>query len=154
MSEYEIRTIDAGSAIDLRTALLRGEVGPSGPEAADRSEGALHVGGFRGETLLGVASLHPQAMPGSHQVGAWRLRAVAVEHGHRGRGLGALLVERCAEHVALQDAAVLWCYTPAGSFGFFERQGFARHGDPIDLDKAPFYLAYAEVAPLDRSWAL
>lgn len=110
---------------------------------------------FHDETAVGVASIHPQGMPGGYKTHAWRLTGVAVEFGHRGVGVGALLVERCLEHAADMDAQVAWCLAPAGVFGFFEQLGFRRSGDPIDdPERGPHYLVYQELGPLTRSWAL
>ena len=155
MAGYEIRTVDMSTIAALRSALLdpgnaRIDVGPG-----DEHEAARHVGVFHDGVLVGVASIHPQAMPGALTAGAWRLSGVAVEHGHRGRGNGALLVERCLEHAAESDATAVWCVAPAAAFGFFERLGFGRHGDPMDGPVGgPRYLLQRRVQQLRRSWAL
>jgi predicted GNAT family N-acyltransferase len=140
MSEYEIRSVDPTEAQGLRRAVLT-------PTAlADRSRSidddapsTLHVGGFRGEHLAGVASIARRRSPDEPGDGTWRLHGVAIELGHRGWGLGAQLLQRCLEHAASHQARFVWCDVPAGTFGFFERFGFHRVGDPFTVDSAPHY---------------
>jgi len=156
VSDYEIQAIEAAEARPLRRALLH----PSLPLAAvdyeaDHHPAAFHVGAFKDGVLVGVASTHPQPMPGSHTMGAWRVRDVAVEHGHRGRGVGAWLLERCLAHTSTHQGTVVWCTARVGAFGFFERMGFARSGPPIeDPEEGPQYTMYADVPVLERSWKL
>lgn len=156
MSDYDIRTIGSDIAIALRTALLdRSADGLADRTPGDDSPTARHIGAYYEGTLVGVASIHPQSMPGGYTAGAWRLTGVAVEHGHRGYGVGSLLVGKVLEHAASADSRVVWCFAPAGAFGFFQRHGFNRSGEPMEsAEGGPQYLLFAEVGPLRRSWAL
>jgi len=156
MSDYEIEVIEPAEARPLRRALLHPE---SAPEAVDHPgdthPAARHVGAFKDGLLIGIATIHPQPMPGATRTGAWRVRDVAVEHGHRGRGVGALLLERLLEHAAEHEGVVAWATVRVAAFGFFERYGFLRSGAPIDdPDDGPQYLMHAGVRPLHRSWNL
>jgi GNAT superfamily N-acetyltransferase len=140
MSEFEVRPIKAQAAGPLRSALLRAE------EADDAGgvSGALHLGGYRNGRLVGFASVAPQRAPGDAGPGAWRLRAIAVDHGHRGYGLGGLLLRRCLGHAAAQGARLVWSRVPAAVYGFFEHHGFERSGDPFEgPDRLPHYLVVA-----------
>lgn len=155
MSDYEIESIAAAEARPLRRALL---YPGARPEAADHPgdthPSALHLGAFKDGLLVGVATIHPQPMPGATRTGAWRVVDVAVEHGHRGRGVGALLLERLLEHAARHEGVVVWASVRVGAFGYFERCGFARSGPPLDDPaEGPQYLMHAAVRPLHRSWA-
>ncbi|MEX0825348.1 MAG: GNAT family N-acetyltransferase [Acidimicrobiia bacterium] len=157
MSDYEIQRIEAAEARPLRRALLHPTQPPGAVDyEADHQPVALHVGAFKDGVLVGIASVHPQPMPGSHSTGAaWRVRDIAVEHGHRGRGVGAWMLERCLEHVSTNSGVIIWCTARVGAYGFFERMGFARSGPPIeDPAEGPQYTLYAEVPPLERSWKI
>jgi ribosomal protein S18 acetylase RimI-like enzyme len=102
-----------------------------------------------------VATTHPQPMPAATPTGAWRLRDLAVEHGHRGRGLGALLLERLLEHAANNDGKIAWATVRATAQGFLRRYGFQQSGGPIDDPaEGPQYLLYASIKPMERSWSL
>lgn len=154
MSDYDLRTVADVDVHDLRQALMlrHGTASPSIP--GDDHPAALHVAAYRDEIQVAVASTHPEPMPDGYRTGAWRLHNIAVDHGHRGVGVGALLVERCLEHAAGHEARAAWCMAPAGAFGFFERYGFVRTGDPIADDAGPHYLLFAPLGPLRRSWSI
>jgi ribosomal protein S18 acetylase RimI-like enzyme len=149
MSEFEIRPIIASETYVLRRALLR----PHQPIAemtwpADDAPDTLHIGGFRNDRMVAVATIHRGRMPGSPETEAWRLRGVAVEHGQRGRGLGGMLVDRCLDHVATRGARLVWCHVRIGAFGFFEHRGFRRFGEPFDLPGVgPHYVMFLAMQP-------
>ena len=156
MSDYEIQRIEPAEARPLRRALLH----PTLPLAAvdyeaDSHPSALHIGAFKDGILVGVATVHPQPMPSATGSAAWRIRDIAVENGHRGRGVGAWMLERCVEHASAAEGEVAWCTARAGVYGFFERFGFERASGPIDdPEEGPQYLLAAELGPVERSWAI
>jgi RimJ/RimL family protein N-acetyltransferase len=62
----------------------------------------------------------------------WRL---LIDRRHQGRGIGATVIERVAEHVRALGATRLhtsWEEGPGGPAGFYERLGFVRTGEVID----------------------
>lgn len=159
MSDYDIRTVGPGDLTVLRIALLHRPRTDAHASAypilpGDEHPAAFHVAAYRDGTQVGIASIHPEPMPNGYRTGAWRIHDVAIDHGHRGRGVGAILVERCLEHAANNEARAAWCFAPAAAFGFFERYGFQRSGDPSDGPDGPGYLLYVELGPLRRSWSL
>ena len=154
LSGYKIRTAVAADVLDLRAALLLRGRDNHPPVAGDEDPTAFHVAVYREDEQVGVGSIHPEAMPEGPTTNAWRLHSVAVAHGHRGFGVGALIVERCLEHSASHDARAVWCLAPAGAFGFFDRFGFQRTGDPIENDDGPQYKLFAKARPVKRSWAI
>jgi GNAT superfamily N-acetyltransferase len=156
MSDYTIEVIEVAEARPVRRALLHPTLPLDGVDyTGDSHPAALHIGAFRDGTLTGIASIHPQPMPGGRRTGAWRLRDIAVEHGHRGRGVGALLLERLLEHAQGHEGAVAWGRIRMPAFGFFERFGFSRSGGPIDdPEQGPQYMMWAEIQPLSRDWGI
>lgn len=148
MHHYDIAYIGLDEGQPLRAALLPDAVDLPG---ADHSS-AGHVGGFRDGVLVGVASVHPEPKPGGPSLGAWRISAVAVEHGHRGKGLGLLLVERCLDHAETSDGKVVWVEAPQKARGFFERLGFSGVAGGADGDAE--HRLHREIGRPDRSWAV
>jgi predicted GNAT family N-acyltransferase len=148
MGEFEIREIEAEDTHHLRRALLRphqelAEMSWPGDELPD----TLHVGGYRHDRLVGISTIHRQRLPGSSEVETWRVRGTAVDHGQRGYGLGGLLLRRCMEYAATMGARLVWANAKVGAYGFYERYGFRRFGDPFDLPHiGPHYLMYVELA--------
>ena len=95
MAEFEVRAVEADEVRELRRALLRPhqkveELVYAGDDHPD----ALHVGGFRHGQMVGIASITPRPMPGHPERAAWQVRGMAVDHGHRGYGLGGRLLRR------------------------------------------------------------
>lgn len=154
MPDYDVRTIDLAELLPLRAALLR-RTDSGESSSGDEHPDAHHVAALAGATIVGVASIHPQGTPDGTAHRAWHLKGVAVEYGHRGNGLGTLLVHTCMQRAAETDPTLAWCLAPAGTFGFFERMRFRRHGDPLnDPTHGPRYLMFAQLLPVRRSWAL
>ena len=78
-----------------------------------------------GPELVGVVGLE--------LLGEWALlRSLAVALGHRGRGLGTLLVARAEGHAAAQEVSELYLLTTTAE-SFFAGQGYAR----VDRASAP-----------------
>jgi GNAT superfamily N-acetyltransferase len=147
MSEFEVRPIQPEEARVLRAALLRYADDPPGWTGEDDPE-ALLVGGFRNGRLVGFASVVRQRPPGEAERDAWRIRSIAVDHGHRGYGLGGLMLRRCLEHAAGRGGRIAWGRVPAGVYGFFQHFGFRRDGDPFEgPGGVPHYLIVAAFAP-------
>lgn len=91
---------------------------------------ARHFGAHSGKQLVGVASLKLQPCPatGPAQGAAWRVYAVAVDDGFRGRGLGTALIEACLRCASVAGARCLWCNARLPADRFYEGLGFERHG--------------------------
>lgn len=145
MPAFDLRPIDAAEALGLRRALLPGSEAHPGDEHEDRR----HVGVFKGEQLIGVGTAHPQPMPGGLHAGAWRIRGLAVEHGHRGRGLGTLLLQDLFDHATSLGGTLAWALVPPEAAGFFIRHRF--DGSAID-DR--MRLMSVAIRPTTRSWAI
>ena len=147
MSEFEVRVIQPGDTYELRRALMRphqkvNEQTWPGDEHPD----TLHLGGYRVEHLVGIGTIIRQPMPGSTETEAWRIRGVAVDHGHRGYGLGAMLLDGLIEHATAQAARLVWANATATSYGFFEHRGFRRRGEPFTLPEiGPHYVVFAQI---------
>jgi predicted N-acetyltransferase YhbS len=146
VTDYEILTVEWPEVGPFLEAILRTPLG-------EPPSGAAHVAAFRQEVVVAAASIHPEGRPGDDP-GAWRLGAIAVEHGQRGRGLGGALLERCLETAGALHGGSAWCRVPAGAFGFFSRYGFRRVGDPAIGPAGPEYVMAAAIRPARRSWAL
>lgn len=134
MSEFEVRPVTVEAVRPLRRALLRPH--QQVEELVYRGDDdprSLHVGGFRHDHLIGIASVFPRPMPGHTGIDAWQVRGMAVEHGLRGYGLGGLMLERCIEHAATHGARLVWCNARSGCHGFFSRYGFTVDGDPFEM---------------------
>ena len=133
----EIRTVPLGDVLPLRQRVLRPHQRVDDVDFdGDRRPGALHLGAFDGRRLIGCASILPDPLAGrtDADVGAWRVRGMAVERAFRYAGVGGLLLERCVEHVRDRGASLVWCNARVRASPFYERHGFVPEGDVFEVD--------------------
>jgi GNAT superfamily N-acetyltransferase len=80
---------------------------------------------------VGVVSLLAEPAP-TGEGRAWRLRGMAVDEGHRGRGVGTALFGAVERRVAERGGGVLWCAARLSAEEFYLRQGMTRVGKEWD----------------------
>lgn len=149
--QFEIRPIDAQETLTLRREILR----PAAPDdelrfPTDSAPGALHVGCFTYEQLVGIASVHPEEPPwiGDYQ-GGWRLRGMATVAGVRRRGVGRWMLATCMQHVFEQGGNMLWCNARTLAVPFYESLGFELRGEEFDVPGAgPHFVMWRTVVSL------
>ena len=139
-----VRSVPASVVHPLRTRILR----PAwrdrlavNPE--DSLPEAYHVAAFDGGTVIGCATIYPEAPPERHrgaipyaayEPGASvRLRGMATADEARGTGAGRALLEACFDHARDQGHTHLWCNARIGALGFYEHLGLSTVGDEFDL---------------------
>lgn len=118
----------------LRHALLRPEQPASAsvyPKDDDTETG--HYGVYVRGALVGVASVFHDAMPGSDDQHAWRIRGMATSPGVRGTGCGRLLALACLDHATRGGGEYVWCNARPAVKGFYERFGFSQLGELFNL---------------------
>ncbi len=132
--EICIRRVSVADVRRVRDAVLRpdmpagGSIYP-GDDAAD----TLHVGVLASGTLVSVATTCREAIPGTWNPDAWRLRGMATVAEFRGSGFGRRLAQMCIAHAADRNGTLLWCSARSGAAEFYRSLGFAAQGDPFRL---------------------
>ncbi len=126
-----VRAVPAEATYELRRQVLR--QGAPDAEVAlvgDVDPGAFHLALADDEgRLVAVASAHPA--PTEHRPGRrwWRVRGMAVEPGHQGRGLGAVLLEAVVTRARDLGAEGVWAAGRDPALGFYRRQGWTVEGE-------------------------
>ena len=135
-----IQRIAARETISLRDAVLRPGLPPGGSHyPGDDAADTLHLGTFVGHTLVAVATLcrEPmpgrEAMPGERSTTSWRLRGMATLPGYRGRGLGKQLAQRSIGYAAEQGGTLVWCTSRIATAAFYRALGFSESGHTFSL---------------------
>ena len=141
-----MRILDVAAAVTrpLRSTVLRDGAPPDTlVYPGDDDPRALHVGAYQGDTLVGIATIYPEAPPEAHRaalpeaayapVGAFRLRGMATRPDVQRGGVGRRVLERCFEHVRDSGAAVLWCNARTGARTFYEAMGLHAVGEEFDI---------------------
>jgi predicted GNAT family N-acyltransferase len=164
MSELSIRSISAAETRPLRQQLLRQNARLEDlVYPGDDAEDTLHVGGFWGDEMVGIASVYrmpPKSpprpavwSPWAEQVDKlWRLRAMATLPDVRGKGFGGQILQACIGYVAQQDGVMFWCDARVAAAGFYARYGFVIYGEEYHVpDVGPHYLMWRAVTPEDAA---
>lgn len=131
---FRTSPIAAAECRPLRHQVLRPH---QTPEAlvypGDDAPKTLHLGGFLGGELVGVASLYLEAPEGSDEQDAWRLRGMAIAPEHQGRGLGRVLLERCHQALLDRGGRRVWCNARTSAAGFYRALGYVEEGPEFEL---------------------
>ena len=120
---------------DLRRRVLRSHLPePDVDYPDDRAPGTFHLGVRLRPSgvIVAVASLSREEVPGLPGRPAARLRGMAVDPGHQGRGLGRLLLDEAARRLAADGVERCWANARTSALGFYEAQGFSVVGDEFE----------------------
>lgn len=98
-------------------------------EGEDDDESAW-LAAFDGEAVVGTAGIVAEPAPDGGP--GWRVRAMAVEEGLRGRGVGAELLAGCLDHAAGRRERTVWCSARVPASGFYRGAGFEVTGEVYD----------------------
>ena len=127
-----IRRAKVHEIFPLRHAVLR----PGRPvsySVYSEDEGAVHVGAWDDDMLVGCATVFPEPWPGNDRLAAvpdaWRLRGMAVDPTMQGTGVGSLVLDEGAAAAREAGASVLWANARTAALGFYERMGWRIDGD-------------------------
>lgn len=129
----QIRSTDAASTRPLRREVLRPhqtleELVVSGEDHPD----AGWFAAFRGDEVIGTAGVFPESSPHGGSDASWRIRAMAVAEGVRGRGIGELLLDACLDHARRHGADHVWCSARVPAEDFYARAGFRPTGEEYE----------------------
>ena len=126
----EVRDIELAATKDLRARVLRSHLpGAPATAASDDLPDTWHLGAFRGERLVGVVTVFPEAAPGHPGVAAQRFRFMAVEPSEQGRGCGTALMNEVIARARARADRLLWANGRDTALDFYVRLGFEVVGD-------------------------
>jgi GNAT superfamily N-acetyltransferase len=165
--DLRITRITAAQTYPLRQSVLRaGLPAEACVFEADEAPTTTHLGAWRGERLIGIATLMREPIPSgadgradpdaseiqeardrsgtTHDLPtqqmrdypAVRLRGMAVSPDARGKGVGAALLHACFDYARRSGAHLLWCNARTPAKRFYERHGLAAVGDPFNIPTA------------------
>lgn len=125
---YAIRAVDPAVTRALRRRVLRPH--ESLEELATHEPPGVHaVAAFSQDgDLVACGFVCPDGGPG-----AWRVRGMATDPRHRGRGLGARILAELVEHAVAQGATRVWCNARTPAVGLYARAGFEPESDEFEI---------------------
>ncbi|MEM1023721.1 MAG: GNAT family N-acetyltransferase [Myxococcota bacterium] len=122
---YRFESTSVDATRPLRAAVLRpgrklSEVGLP----KDEDPRALHVvARDEGGLVVATGSVHPEDRSDGPRPG-FRVRGMASDPAHRGRGLGKEVLKRLVDHAWSEGAQEVWCNARTGALSLYERAGF------------------------------
>jgi len=136
-----VRFISAAETIPLRHTILRaGKPIETATFTGDDAPTTKHLGAFRNNQLLGVASLYIVELPERPAVPALQLRGMATAQHARQSGLGRALVMACIAVARSEKVQLLWCNARISASAFYAKMGFTILGDEFEIpDVGPHY---------------
>jgi GNAT superfamily N-acetyltransferase len=143
----EPRIIGVTETLPLRLKVLR----PGGVPAdchfpSDEHPEAFHVGVFDAGCCICIGSFSPERHPGLAGDASYRLRGMATDPEHQGRGAGRVLLEHALAVLRQRGCTLLWCNARLNALGFYERSGFAVQGEQFDIPGiGPHFLMWRRV---------
>lgn len=151
-----IRQITASQTYEIRGEILR----PGQPEdrrrfSDDDHPKTLHLGAFKDDKLVGVATVQHHPVPGTTDASAWRLRGMATLPEVRGEGYGEKLLLATIGHVAAKGGTIYWCNARTPALGFYKKHGFEPSGEEFTIEESGphYYMARRMVSETDKALA-
>ena len=86
-----------------------------------------------GNSVIAIASFHPEKHAGLKGWKQFRLRGMATHPDHVGKGIGKALLTFAMDHLKAQHADLLWCNARVLAVPFYEKLGFIREGPEFDI---------------------
>lgn len=125
--------------IESTRALRRAVLRPHQSEAelaAGEAPGALAVAAFEDGVLVGAGLVVPGPPPEG-----WRIRGMATEPSHRGRGVGSAVLAALLELAREGGAPRVWCNARTPARTLYERAGFRVESEEFELPQiGPHYV--------------
>ena len=111
----------------------------------DNLTGVFHLGYYKNDKLLCIASFHPQNYGGFSGTG-YQLRGMATVKEYRGQGIGNQLLNFAIVYLRGQKAGYLWCNARKKALQFYLNMGFEVISDEFEVPAiGPHYVMYIKI---------
>ena len=124
----QIKKITAAETYSIRLEVLRKNVPLPHKFKEDLDEDTFHLGAFKNEKLIAVATfikINNSKFIGVH----YQLRGMATLQNYQGLGAGKLLIENAIALLKLKKIDILWCNARLIAVEFYKKQGLQIFGD-------------------------
>ena len=132
---FTVRLIPASDTYAIRNEVLR----PGRPVtecyfSGDNSKGTFHLGIYKDEKIIGVASFMKNSSPFFDPSIQFQLRGMAVISEYKGQGLGSLLLKE-GESKIKQEAQnpFLWFNARVNAIDFYKKHGYESFGQKFEV---------------------
>jgi GNAT superfamily N-acetyltransferase len=146
----QVEAVPVAATYGLRRKVLRdGRADADVAFPEDDRPGAFHLGAFSDGRLVAVGSFSPEPTPLRPGRRAVRLRAMAVDPDHQGRGVGRILLEDGVARLRAEGAEVLWAHARDTALTFYRRFGMEVVGDGFVIPELglPHHVVLLDLTP-------
>lgn len=132
---FIVKKISASATYSVRSQVLR----PGRPISecyfpGDDEKDSFHLGIFKNEKLIGVASFVKNSNPFFDPSFQYQLRGMAVLPEFKGMGIGALLLKEGESIIAKKHPEpFLWFNARITAVDFYKKQGYITFGNKFDV---------------------
>lgn len=99
----------------------------------DDQAGAIHLGAYKGDKLICVASFFKQSQVKFSEKNQYRLRAMATLPSAQNTGAARALLNTAFQILKAKGQDLLWCDARIIATGFYEKLGFEKLGDSYSI---------------------
>ncbi|MES2267289.1 MAG: GNAT family N-acetyltransferase [Bacteroidota bacterium] len=142
-----IKFITANDVLPLRNEVLReGKLTLNECRFEnDDAEGAFHLGYYRDDELVCIASFHLMGYQG-FEGKAYQLRGMATAEKYRGKGYGNMLVNFAITYLRGQKVNYIWCNARKKAIPFYLGVGFEIISPEFEVSGiGPHYVMYVKI---------
>ena len=145
----KVLRINAADTHEIRSVILR----PGRPLSnctfpGDDDDQSFHLGAFKDNSLVSVASFYFEKHPDFDDSYQYRLRGMATLPEFQGQGLSSALLKMAFPIVKQNLCSLLWCNARDGALGFYQKVGFEKYGEKFDIPEVgPHFLMYKVINP-------
>ncbi|TVZ27362.1 acetyltransferase (GNAT) family protein [Gillisia sp. Hel_I_86] len=132
---FTVRLISASTTYAIRNEVLR----PGRPVkecyfSGDDSPGTFHLGIFKDEKIIGVASFMKNSNPFFEPIAQFQLRGMAILPEHKGQGLGTLLLKEGESKIKQEvKEPFLWFNARVTAIDFYKKHGYESFGQKFEV---------------------
>jgi len=99
----------------------------------DNQAGAFHLGAYKGDKLICIASFFKQSQAKFSEKNQYRLRAMATLSSDQNTGAARTLLNTAFQILKAKGQDLLWCDARIIATGFYEKLGFEKLGDSYSI---------------------
>lgn len=143
----EVREISAQETHGVRHSMLRqGRPIEDCVFHRDEEESTLHLGAFKKDEIIGVASAYQNQHANLTQKTAYQIRGVAVLNDHQRNGIGHLLMSQMERILGQKKVEVIWLNARIAALKFYESLHYTQEGNPFEIAEiGTHYYFYKEL---------
>ncbi len=132
---FQMKEIQATETYPLRHTVLRPNQDISTCNyPGDKDPTTFHIGAFKGEELIGIASYYQEKHPNFNEESQYKLRGMATSENYRGMNIGKELIIKAEEILRERQVDFWWCNAREIAFGFYTKLGLSKYGKMFEID--------------------